>query len=30
MTFEIRGEIVQVETIARGTGIRELKRLRKV
>ena len=30
MWFEIIGEIRQPETFARGTGIRELPRLRKV
>lgn len=29
MNFEIVGEIFVVETIATGTGIREIKRLRK-
>ena len=29
MDFEIIGEIVRVETIAKGRGIRELPRLRK-
>ncbi len=29
MNFEIVGEITVVETIAAGTGIRDLKRLRK-
>jgi hypothetical protein len=29
MDFQIVGEIVAVETIARGRGIRELQRLRK-
>lgn len=29
MDFEIRGEITHVETIATGSGIRELARLRK-
>ncbi len=30
MSFEILGEIVQIETIAVGSSIRELKRLRRV
>jgi hypothetical protein len=29
MAFEILGEIVDVETIAQGSGIREIARLRK-
>ena len=29
MTFEIVGEITVIETIAAGTGIRDIKRLRK-
>ena len=29
MIFEIVGEIENIETIARGSGIRELKRLKK-
>jgi hypothetical protein len=29
MDFQIVGEIIAVETIARGRGIRELQRLRK-
>lgn len=29
MNFEIVGEITVVETIAAGTGIRDIKRLRK-
>jgi len=29
MHFEILGEIEQVETVAKGSGIRELDRLRK-
>jgi len=29
MNFEVVGEIAVVETIAAGTGIRDLKRLRK-
>ena len=29
MSFEIIGEITVVETIAAGTGIRDIKRLRK-
>jgi len=30
MFFEIRGEILQIETFAAGTSIRELPRLRKL
>ena len=30
MHFRLRSELSNVETIARGTGIRELKRLRRV
>jgi hypothetical protein len=30
MDFEIVGELTQVETIAVGTGIRELRRLRRL
>ena len=30
MQFEILGEILEVETFAAGTGIREIARLRKV
>jgi hypothetical protein len=30
MTFEIVGEILDIETIATGSGIREIARLRKV
>ncbi len=30
MDFEIIGEITDVETIAKGTGIRDLPRLRRV
>lgn len=30
MNYEIVGEITRAETIARGSGIRELRRLRKV
>jgi hypothetical protein len=30
MNFEIIGEISQAETIAAGTGIREIARLRKI
>jgi hypothetical protein len=30
MTFEILGEISEVETIATGSGIREVARLRKI
>ncbi len=30
MDFEIIGEIKQPETIARGSGIREINRLRKI
>ena len=29
MDFEILGDLTDVETIARGSGIREIKRLRK-
>jgi hypothetical protein len=29
MNFEIAGEITVIETIAAGTGIRDIKRLRK-
>ena len=30
MRFEILGEITQIETIAQGSGIREIARLRKL
>jgi hypothetical protein len=30
MQFEILGEISEVETIASGSGIREIRRLRKI
>jgi hypothetical protein len=30
MQFEILGEIAQIETIAIGTGIREIARLRRI
>ena len=30
MDFEITGEIAQVETIASGSGIREIARLRRI
>lgn len=30
MSFEIIGQITDIETIARGTGIRELPRLRRL
>ena len=30
MNFEVVGEIAVIETIASGTGIREIRRLRKI
>jgi hypothetical protein len=30
MSFEVLGQIMQVETIARGSGIRDLPRLRRL